>query len=55
MEPWAYEDVLVFAQSWGSVYFTLLFVAVVIYALWPKNRAKFESASQIPLREDETS
>ena len=26
MERLAYEDVLAFAQSWGVVYFTLMFV-----------------------------
>ncbi len=53
MEPWAYEDVLAFAQSWGSVYFVSLFVVVVIYALWPGNKATFTQAANIPLKEDE--
>ena len=52
MEPWAYEDVLAFAQSWGSVYFTLLFAVVVVYALWPANKAKFSAAARIPLDEE---
>jgi cytochrome c oxidase cbb3-type subunit 4 len=55
MEPWAYEDVLAFAQSWGSVYFTALFVIVVVYALWPSNKKKFSDAAQIPLREEKSS
>ena len=25
MTRWAYEDVLAFAQSWGAVYFTVMF------------------------------
>jgi cytochrome c oxidase cbb3-type subunit 4 len=54
MEPWAYEDVLAFAKSWGSVYFTVLFVIVVVYALWPANRARFRDAAEIPLREEDT-
>ncbi|ALK10643.1 CcoQ/FixQ family Cbb3-type cytochrome c oxidase assembly chaperone [Blastochloris viridis] len=41
-----------FAQTWGLVYFVAIFVAIVIYALWPKNRARFDDAAQIPLRED---
>lgn len=53
MERWAYEDVLAFAQSWGSVYFILMFVAVAVYALWPSNKAKFGEAAQIPLHRDE--
>ena len=41
MERWAYEDVLAFAQSWGAVYFTLMFVAAFAYAWWPENRPRF--------------
>jgi cytochrome c oxidase cbb3-type subunit 4 len=48
METWAYEDVLAFAQSWGAVYFTLMFAAALIYAFWPKNRQAFQRAKQIP-------
>ena len=50
MERWAYEDVLTFAQSWGAVYFTLMFLIAFAYAWWPKNRARFEKASYIPLK-----
>ncbi|HEX3486046.1 MAG TPA: cbb3-type cytochrome c oxidase subunit 3 [Micropepsaceae bacterium] len=52
MERWAYEDVLAFAQSWGAVYFTAMFVAVLVYALWPSNRKRFQEAAQIPLHDD---
>ncbi|HVW72288.1 MAG TPA: cbb3-type cytochrome c oxidase subunit 3 [Rhizomicrobium sp.] len=52
MERWAYEDVLAFAQSWGAVYFTLMFAVVFVYALWPKNRAKFQKAARIPLEDE---
>jgi len=51
---WAYEDVLAFAQSWGSVYFSVLFAIVLAYALWPKNKAKFDAAALIPLLEDKS-
>ena len=53
MEPWAYEDVLAFAQSWGSVYFSAMFAIVLIYALWPRNKDRFTEAAQIPLHEEE--
>ena len=32
--------------------FVVLFVAVVLYALWPRNRATFDDAANMPLRED---
>ncbi|SHL56674.1 cbb3-type cytochrome c oxidase subunit 3 [Roseibium suaedae] len=41
-----------FAQTWGLLYFMIMFGAVLAYALWPKNRKGFEDAAQIPLRED---
>jgi cytochrome c oxidase cbb3-type subunit 4 len=53
MERWAYEDVLAFAQSWGAVYFTLMFLVAFAYAWWPKNRARFEKAAHIPLKEED--
>ena len=52
MERWAYEDVLAFAQSWGAVYFTLMFLVAFAYAWWPKNRQNFDSAAHIPLKDD---
>ncbi|WP_349359865.1 cbb3-type cytochrome c oxidase subunit 3 [Stappia sp.] len=48
----AYESVASFAQIWGLLYFVILFAVVVAYALWPKNRRRFDDAAQIPLRED---
>ncbi|MHC5654375.1 cbb3-type cytochrome c oxidase subunit 3 [Stappia sp.] len=47
-----YETVASFAQTWGLVYFVVLFAAVLFYALRPKNRRRFDEAAQIPLRED---
>ena len=29
-----------------------IFFAVVIYALWPRNKMLFDSAARMPLRED---
>ena len=53
MERWAYEDVLAFAQSWAGVYFSLMFLVAFAYAWWPKNRARFEEAARIPLKEED--
>ncbi len=47
-----FQDVSQFAQTYGLVYLLLLFVGVLIYALWPGNRKRFKDASEIPLRED---
>ena len=52
MERWAYEDVLTFAQSWGAVYFILMFAAAFAYAYWPGNKTKFGHAARIPLEDE---
>lgn len=47
-----YETIAAFAQTYGLVYLTFLFIAVLAYALWPRNKEKFDHAARIPLRED---
>lgn len=47
-----YETLRNFAASWGTVYFAVIFVAALVYALRPSNRDKFEEAARIPLQED---
>jgi cytochrome c oxidase cbb3-type subunit 4 len=32
--------------------FVAVFVAIVTYALWPRNKAAFDEAAKMPLRED---
>jgi cytochrome c oxidase cbb3-type subunit IV len=41
-----------FAQTWGLVYFLVLFIAALVYALWPSRQQKFDAAARMPLRED---
>lgn len=38
--------------TWWTPLFALLFLAVVAYAFWPRNRDAFDRASRMPLRED---
>jgi cytochrome c oxidase cbb3-type subunit 4 len=49
-----YQAVAGFAQTWGLMYFVIIFVVVIAYALWPSRRAKkkFDDAARIPFRED---
>lgn len=47
-----YRAVAEFAQTWGLVYFVVIFVAVLLYALWPSRQQQFDEAARIPLRED---
>ena len=41
-----------FAQTWGMVYFILIFVVVLAYALWPSRQKQFDEQARMPLRED---
>jgi cytochrome c oxidase cbb3-type subunit 4 len=45
----SYEQATHFAQTWGLALLAALFAGVVIYALWPSNRAEFERAAHAPL------
>jgi len=47
-----YQFFAEFAQIWGLVYFLVLFIAVLVYALWPSRHKKFDEAARVPLRED---
>jgi cytochrome c oxidase cbb3-type subunit IV len=48
-----YEQLSAFAQTSGMIYFITIFVAVCIYAFWPKNKAKFDKAAQVPLENED--
>ncbi|MBT3306987.1 MAG: cbb3-type cytochrome c oxidase subunit 3 [Alphaproteobacteria bacterium] len=47
-----FQDVSYFAQTWGLVYLVILFIGMLIYALRPGAKKKFEDAAQIPFKED---
>ena len=36
---------------WTPIFF-VVFLAIVAYALWPRNKAKFDKAAKMPLREE---
>ena len=48
-----YQTLSTFAQTWGLLYFVLIFAGVCLYAFWPRNKAKFDKASRMPLDEDD--
>lgn len=47
-----YRTLAEFAQTWGLVYMMAIFVGVLIYALRPSAKKKFDDAARIPLKED---
>jgi cytochrome c oxidase cbb3-type subunit 4 len=52
VSPVDYETISRFAQQGGAIYFGVLFLLILAYALWPKNKARFEAAARIPLEDD---
>ncbi|WP_068088294.1 cbb3-type cytochrome c oxidase subunit 3 [Polycladidibacter stylochi] len=48
-----YVSLANFAQTGGLLYFMAVFAAIVVYAVWPGNKKRFDEASSIPLREDD--
>jgi cytochrome c oxidase cbb3-type subunit 4 len=47
-----YEAAARLAQQGGTIYFVLIFLAGLAYALWPKNRDAFDQAARRPFDED---
>jgi len=47
-----FEQASLFGQTWGLVLMVILFAGVLVYALRPGARKKFEEAANIPLKED---
>ena len=41
-----------YVTTWWTPAFLVLFFVVLAYAMWPRNRAAFDAAAKIPLRED---
>lgn len=50
-----YASLSSFAQTWGLLYFVLIFAGVLVYAFWPSNKAKFHAAAHVPLEDREPS
>ena len=41
-----HQTLVGFAKSWGLFYLIGLTIAVLVYALWPRNRQKFDRAKK---------
>lgn len=48
-----HETIVAFAKSWGLFYLIAIFVAVLIYALWPGNKKRFDRAKNSILDKDD--
>ena len=50
-----YEALSSFAQTGGLIYFVLMFLGALLYALWPRNQDTFDHAARMPLNDEELS
>ena len=41
-----------FVLNFWTPIFVAIFLSIVTYALWPRNKAAFDEAAKIPLREE---
>jgi cytochrome c oxidase cbb3-type subunit IV len=41
-----------FITTFWTPLFFVIFMGILVYALWPTNRETFEDAAKMPLRED---
>jgi len=48
----SFEQASQIAETWGLVLLAALFAAVLVYALWPGNREKFQRAARTPLEKE---
>jgi cytochrome c oxidase cbb3-type subunit 4 len=48
-----HQSLVGFAKSWGLFYLIALAAGVLIYALWPSNRARFDRAKKSILDKDD--
>lgn len=55
MSGLTYETVARIAQQGGLIYFGLIFLAGVLYALRPSKKAEFQNAARMPLEDEELS
>ncbi len=37
--------------TWWTPIFVAIFLGIVVYALWPRNRDKFDAAARMPLED----
>ena len=47
-----FDTILELSRTWGLFYFVILFAVVLVYALAPRNKDKFDRAARLPLEED---
>ncbi|MFN4281781.1 MAG: cbb3-type cytochrome c oxidase subunit 3 [Alphaproteobacteria bacterium] len=47
-----HAEVVQLVGTYGQIYVIVIFLIAAAYALWPRNKAKFDRAARIPLDDD---
>lgn len=50
----SYDTLAHVVKMSGTVFFTGFFCLTILYALWPKNKSRFDHAAQMPLSSEDT-
>jgi len=45
-----YDVMRQFADSWGLLFMTLVFVGILVWVLWPGSKARFSDQADIPFK-----
>lgn len=48
----SYDQVAHLVKTGGTVFFFSFFLLVLVYVFWPKNKAKFKAASEMPINDE---
>lgn len=46
------QDIVAALRSFWLVWLMLIFLGIVAYAFWPRNKARFDEAAHIPFKDD---
>jgi cytochrome c oxidase cbb3-type subunit 4 len=49
-EMTTYDVMRQFADSWGLLFMTLVFIGILVWAFWPGSRARFRDQADIPFK-----
>lgn len=51
--PFDHDTLVGFSKSFGLFYLVALSIAVLVYAYWPGNKKRFDTAAQDPVSTEE--
>ena len=46
------DSITIALRSFWTVWLALLMTGIIVYAMWPGNRGKFDDAARIPLKDE---